>query len=391
MEMDRKERLRRLRITKLKQMNSTVAIWFAASIILLSVAGIIAPDVSFSKEENRILTQRPDLTWDGITSKKFMENIESYTSDQFVGRDFWVNVKVHSDMLLGKREFNGVYLGKKKYLMQKQSEPDEKNVAKNLKAINKYAKKNSDVNVNVMLVPNAAYILEDYMPAGAPVKDQGQQLKQIKGQLSDDINCIDISASLKEHASEGIYYKTDHHWTTKGAYLGFQAAAEDLGISDPITSYDIYQVTNTFSGTLASTSGYHGVEDTIEVYAPKKSKVQYLVTDSDNNEKSTSVYRREALKEKDQYQVFFGGNHGMVEIKTTAENNSKLLVVKDSYANCFVPFLIPYYSEIIMIDPRYYYENTQNLTENKGITDVLFLYNMDTFLTDRSIADALTE
>ena len=391
MEMDRKERLRRLRITKLKQMNSTVAIWFAASIILLSVAGIIAPDVSFSKEENRILTQRPDLTWDGITSKKFMENIESYTSDQFIGRDFWVNVKVHSDMLLGKREFNGVYLGKKKYLMQKQSEPDEKNVAKNLKAINKYAKKNSDVNVNVMLVPNAAYILEDYMPAGAPVKDQGQQLKQIKGQLSDDINCIDISASLKEHASEGIYYKTDHHWTTKGAYLGFQAAAEDLGISDPITSYDIYQVTNTFSGTLASTSGYHGVEDTIEVYAPKKSKVQYLVTDSDNNEKSTSVYKREALKEKDQYQVFFGGNHGMVEIKTTAENNSKLLVVKDSYANCFVPFLIPYYSEIIMIDPRYYYENTQNLTENKGITDVLFLYNMDTFLTDRSIADALTE
>lgn len=391
MEMDRKERLRRLRITKLKQMNSTVAIWFAASIILLSVAGIIAPDVSFSKEENRILTQRPDLTWDGITSKKFMENIESYTSDQFIGRDFWVNVKVHSDMLLGKREFNGVYLGKKKYLMQKQSEPDEKNVAKNLKAINKYAKKNSDVNVNVMLVPNAAYILEDYMPAGAPVKDQGQQLKQIKGQLSDDINCIDISASLKKHASEGIYYKTDHHWTTKGAYLGFQEAAEDLGISDPITSYDIYQVTNTFSGTLASTSGYHGVEDTIEVYAPKKSKVQYLVTDSDNNEKSTSVYRREALKEKDQYQVFFGGNHGMVEIKTTAENNSKLLVVKDSYANCFVPFLIPYYSEIIMIDPRYYYENTQNLTENKGITDVLFLYNMDTFLTDRSIADALTE
>lgn len=391
MEMDRKERLKRLRITKLKQMNSTVAIWFAASIVVLSVAGIIAPDVSFSKEENRILTQRPDLTWDGITSKKFMENIESYTSDQFIGRDFWVNVKVHSDMLLGKREFNGVYLGKKKYLMQKQSEPDEKNVAKNLKAINKYAKKNSDVNVNVMLVPNAAYILEDYMPAGAPVKDQGQQLKQIKEQLSDDINCIDVSASLKKHASEEIYYKTDHHWTTKGAYLGFQAAAEELGISDPITSYDVYQVTNTFSGTLSSTSGYHGVEDTIEVYAPKKSKVQYLVTDSDNNEKSTSVYRREALKEKDQYQVFFGGNHGMVEIKTTVENNSKLLVVKDSYANCFVPFLIPYYSEIIMIDPRYYYENTQNLTENKGITDVLFLYNMDTFLTDRSITDALTE
>ncbi len=391
MDMDRKERLRRLNITRMKQRKSTLATWFAASVILLSVAGIIAPDVSFSKEENRILTQRPKLTWDGITSKKFMENIESYTSDQFIGRDFWVNVKVHSDMLLGKREFNGVYLGKHKYLMQKQSEPDEKNVKKNLKAINKYAKKNSDVNVNVMLVPNAAYILEDYMPAGAPVKDQSQQLKEIKAQLSSDVNCIDITSTLKKHASEGIYYKTDHHWTSKGACLGFEAAAEELGISDPITSYDIYQVTNTFSGTLASTSGYHGVEDTIEVYAPKKSKVQYLVTDSDNNEKSASVYKREALKEKDQYQVFFGGNHGMVDIKTTVETKSKLLVVKDSYANCFVPFLIPYYSEIIMIDPRYYYENTQNLTENKGITDVLFLYNMDTFSTDRSIADALTE
>ena len=80
----------------------------------------------------------------------------------------------------------------------------------------------------------------------------------------------------------------------------------------------------------------------------------------------------------------------MVDISTTNDKGRKLLIFKDSYANCFVPFLVPYYTEIVMVDPRYYYDNVQTLMNNKGITDVLFLYNMDTFLTDNSLADVLS-
>ena len=128
----------------------------------------------------------------------------------------------------------------------------------------------------------------------------------------------------------------------------------------------------------------------MEVYQPENVEYQYLVSDSDNEERRPTIYDRKALEEKDKYQVFFGGNHAIVDIVTTNDNQRRLLIFKDSYANCFVPFLIPYYSEIIMIDARYYYENVHTLVENKAITDVLFLYNMDTFLNDNSLADVLT-
>ena len=360
--MDRRERYERFKIKRTRKLNAIVGLLFTVSVVLLSVTSVLTPDMKLSAEENRILTQKPAFSLAGIFSKDYMQDIESYTADQFAFRDFWVSMKVGVDWLLGKREFNGVYLGKDGYLIQKLSEPDQ-----------------------------AAYILQDYLPSGAPTLDQSQQLKWIRGMLSNSVNSIDISRTLKQHASEGLYYKTDHHWTTKGALLGFEAAAEELGIEDPITSYDIYTVTKSFSGTLASTSGYHWSKDSIEVYAPKNVEMQYLVTDSDDKEKRPTVYHKDALEEKDQYQVFFGGNHGLVDITTANDTKSRLLIFKDSYANCFVPFLLPYYNEIVMVDPRYYYENVQNLTESKGITDILFLYNMDTFMTDRYIADTLAE
>lgn len=127
----------------------------------------------------------------------------------------------------------------------------------------------------------------------------------------------------------------------------------------------------------------------MEIYEPENVEIQYLVNDSDNDEKRPTLYDRTALDGKDKYQVFFGGNHAMVDISTTNDKGRRLLIFKDSYANCFVPFLLPYYTEIVMIDPRYYYDNVQTLMNNKGITDVLFLYNMDTFLTDNSLADVL--
>jgi hypothetical protein len=162
-----------------------------------------------------------------------------------------------------------------------------------------------------------------------------------------------------------------------------------LGIENPIDSYEEYTVTESFSGTLASSTGYHGAQDSIEVYAPVDTEVNYLVTDSDNVEKRISLYDMDALEEKDKYQVFFGGNHALVDITTTNDTDRSLLIFKDSYANSFVPFLLPYYSEIIMIDPRYYYDNVERVIENYDITDVLFLYNMDTFMTDNSLADVL--
>ena len=362
---------------------------FAGIVLLFALAGIVLPDRGYSEEEKRVLASFPEASWDGIQKKDYMEDLESYVSDQFVLRDAWIRFKVQCDLLVGKREFNGIYLGKDKYLIQIPGEPDDENVARNMQAINQFAGRSPELRVCMMIVPNAACVMEEYLPKGAPVRDQEKDVEDLKGQLAENINYIDVTASMRGHVQEGLYYKTDHHWTSKGALRAFEAAAEGLGIENPITDYEVYTVTNDFSGTLSSKSGYHKVKDSIQVYAPKGTEVKYLVTDSDDVKERPTVYDKEALNGKDQYQVFFGGNHALVDIRTTNRTSRSLLVFKDSYANCFVPFLLPYYDEIIMVDPRYYYDNVQMLVSNKKVTDVLFLYNMDTFLGDRSIADVL--
>lgn len=382
---NRQQRKRKIR----KWLCRTMAILFAGIVCVLAVVSLIKPDRKYSDEENRVLAGFPKLSAESLMDKDYMTGLEDYTSDQFVLRDLWIRLKVQADLLMGKREFNGVYLGKKKQLIQALANPDEENVKKNLEAINAFAAANEDANVNLMLVPNAAYVLEDYLPKGAPVRDQAKDLKSVQGMLSEDVGFINVTDTLKKHTDEGLYYKTDHHWTSRGAALGFEASAEALGIEHPLTDYDVYTVATDFSGTLASTSGYHKAKDTVEIYAPKDVEIQYLVSDSDNEEKRPTVYDRSALEKKDKYQVFFGGNHAMVDIVTANETQKRLLVFKDSYANCFIPFLLPYYNEIVMIDPRYYYDNVQNVVDNKGITDILFLYNADTFLTDNSLADVL--
>lgn len=362
-----------------------IAMFFVITTVLLGVASGVKPDVKYSEEENRMLAEMPEFTKENILNKKVMNGLESYTSDQFILRDFWIKMKVQFDLLLGKREFNGVYLGKDEHLMQVPTAPDMKNVNANLKAMSQFAKRHPEVTMNALIAPNAAYVLKDWLPKGAPVRDQGKDLAYIQKYLPKSMGVIDVTKTLQQHAKEGMYYKTDHHWTTKAALYSFQKAAPQMGIEKPLEHYTKYLVTDSFSGTLASKSGYHKTEDQIEVYAPEGTEVQYLVNDTENREKRATVYDRKALRNKDKYEVFFGGNHAMVQITTANNTTKKLLVVKDSYANSFVPFLIPYYNEIVMVDPRYYYENIDTLINNKNITDVLFLYNMDTFLNDNSI------
>ena len=96
-----------------------------------------------------------------------------------------------------------------------------------------------------------------------------------------------------------------------------------------------------------------------------------------------------ALDTKDKYTVFFGGNHPLVTLKTTANTGKVLLLFKDSYANCFVQFLIPYYDQIVMVDPRYYYDNADQLITQRAVTDVLFLYKDSTFIADTALSDTL--
>lgn len=392
-EMSREERAyqrKKARKRRASRIYQIAAIFFVLTIFAAVIANLVKKDVSFSESENRILTEKPKWNLQDVASGEYMSQFESYAADQFILRDSWIQLKLQLDKLAGKKESNGVYLGKDGYLMEVLDEPNEEYEEKNLSAIGDFAQRHQDLNVSMTLVPNAAYILEEKMPKNAPVRDQEADLEKVRGAVGDKLNFVDVTEVLREHAGEEIYYKTDHHWTSLGAKYVFEEMADDLGIT-PVSDYKEYTVSDTFSGTLASKSGYHGQKDTIQVYDPQGVDNDYVVFYADTQEKTTSIYDRSCLKEKDQYTVFFGGNHTRIDIESPYEEDRCLLIFKDSYANSFVQFLTPYYRKIILIDPRYYYDNVEQLMASEGVTDVLFLYNLNTFLTDTSLADVLAE
>ncbi|MEY8304404.1 DHHW family protein [Anaerosalibacter bizertensis] len=183
-----------------------------------------------------------------------------------------------------------------------------------------------------------------------------------------------------------IYYKTDHHWTSKGAFYAYKRLGESMGFYPHGNDYfDIKEVTDSFYGSLYSKGRFRNIKgDSIELYIPKKSEnctVEYY----DEKKISNSLYNMESLKEKDKYTVFLNGNHSLLKINTDISNSKKLLIIKDSYANSLVPFLTGHYNEIYMIDLRYFNEDLSKFIKENNIDDTLILYNVKTFFEDNSI------
>ena len=148
-------------------------------------------------------------------------------------------------------------------------------------------------------------------------------------------------------------------------------------------------MTDSFYGTMASQSGVYTQADSISIMDYKDVTGDYFVNINAGEKMTASFFDVEKLEQKDKYQVFLGGNHPIVEITTAAGTGKKLLLFKDSYANSFVQLLYPYYDEIIMVDPRYYYEDPVKMMELKGITDVLFLYSGNILFKDSALVDSL--
>lgn len=362
-----------------------LAIFLLLCLLAFALVNALARDREYSPAENRKLAQLPKFSLSALTDGSYFAAWEDYLADQFVGRDTWITLNLQASRLLGAKEAGGVYLCADDYLMEPPAAPDEEALKRNLDAINAFAARHENLQLCMSVVPNAACVMAEKLPANAPVRDQRQDIQDIAARVQ-GVSFLNVTDALTQHADEAIYYRTDHHWTSLGAYYAFSDMAAGLGIEQPSEEYDVFPVTDSFEGTLASKSGCHAVTDVIELYVPK-TDIEYCVTV--DGERTATMYDREKLEEKDQYAVFLGGNDARVDITTTAETGRTLLIFKDSYANCFLQFLLPYYDRIILLDARYYYGDADSVISREGVTDVLFLYNANTFLTDRVLADVL--
>ena len=361
---------------------------FILTLFLFLIINVIVPDREKSVQENRMLATKPKFRLSSLISGDYDEKFEAYMDDQFVGRDMWRKLKVTVDRIGGSRLENGVYIGTNGQLLEQIEVADENHLAANIKAIKSFSESQSKIPVRMMLVPDAANVLNHSLPSLAKPEDQTQMFSMVRKDLGDSVEWIDVSTELNKHKTEKIYYKTDHHWTTLGAFYAFQAAAPSLGIEGDLSGkYVSYAVSDSFNGMLASKSGVNlGEKEQIDIYVPTEEDTDLIVDYVDEGKRSTSLYDSSKLKEKDQYTVFLGGNSSLLDIRTVSTSTKRLLLVKDSFANSFIPFLTPYYREIVVVDPRYYSGTINDLMDSYRISEVLFLYSGNTFFKDNNIS-----
>lgn len=365
-----------------KTMQIITAALFCLFIGGFGLAHILLPDETFSPVENRYLQTMPDFSWDALVSGNYTAQLETYLEDQFPLRDQWIGLKTRYESLLGKREFGDesrgtVYVCGDRLISKvvKSARAEQ-----NIHYLAQLAEK-SDIPVYVGMIPTAAEIWREKLPEGAASMDQWAYLEQVK-----DTGAIyvDVGSFLAEHADEPIFYRTDHHWTSLGAYYGYAALMETLGV-EPEALGEKTTVSTDFNGTLYSTSGVHWLApDEIDIY---RSGEGVTVTVNDGQTETThGLYVEENLAGKDKYTYFMGGNNPLYIVENpNAATDETLLVVRDSYADSLAPFLSQYYGTIYMIDLRYYRIPVAGYAESIGADAILVAYSVENFQKDDNI------
>ena len=378
--------------------NAKIAV-FGTTLAALFLGAVLHKPTEFSETENRYLGQRPKLTTAKLLDGSFMKDYETFITDQFPERSFFMGIKTAAERLRGRADDNGVYFGKEGYLFGKydgalfESETVKNNISAVAEFVKLYADKFGKEHFKIALAPSSSEILKDKLPAYAPVYNQTGFIAKIKEEAGEDY-VIDLGENLKKHADEYIYFRTDHHWTTLGAYYGYEAIAAGLGLEvQPLEKMKAETVSYDFLGTYDSkvnTGITGGVDaDSITIYFSAEIDKSNMMWDNDNDKTFDSIYNMDVLKGKDKYTVFFGGNHSVTDIKTPNNTGKTLLIIKDSFAHSLAPFLIKDYDRIVMLDLRYFNKSLKKYLNENETTDLLVLYSTPDFAEDANIGRLL--
>lgn len=392
--MDHSETLSTSPITRLRRRAEVLTVGIITAFILcFSVWCLVAPKQTFSENENRALASWPVYSFTALKDGSYMSGIQTYLSDHFPLRDPFMTLKTKYEMLTGREEINDIYLAKDGYYIEAYKTPkQQKKIITQFQKLQDAITTDAKQNVRVMLVPTAISTYNAKLPGSAPdrgVLRQVDTMNEIYAALP-NMQKVDAWSALQAAAAQegsDLYYHTDHHWTTHGAYVGYQAYCGAAGLS-PIPEADFQKtcVTTDFHGTIFSKLHDSTVPgDAITLYENPAN--QLTVSYPDTGEVTDTLYNRDYLAQKDKYSMFLNNLHPLVEItNATADSDRQLVLIKDSYANSMVPFLVNHYQKIYVFDTRYYrFGPSSFINEHPEVTDVLLLYNMNTIDTDLGV------
>lgn len=356
-------------------------------VLLLGLAGkeALSHQRTYSPVEKRELQTRPEISITKVLDGRFQKKYESYLRDQFPGRDHWVSFQTDMELFMGKNEIHNVYIGKNHYLLEHYTEKefDPQQISKNLQALEKFvgkAKQNADVHV--MMVPTKSWILREKLPAFAPHYKEQKFYDALQQKLEKEDVLISVEPVLDAHKEEEIYYRTDHHWTTLGAWYAYEQYTKAVGgdLQRAQGKKKFRCISKDFYGTTYAKINYARQADKIEIYeSADKLRVVYNM----GEKKTKTLYDFSFLKTADQYSVFTGGNQAVLEITGGIKNGKTLLLIKDSFANSILPFLAEDYEKLVVVDLRQLNVSGDRLLEMFSPTDILILYNSAQFAQDK--------
>ncbi|MGE4354082.1 MAG: DHHW family protein [Oscillospiraceae bacterium] len=366
-----------------KKTNWIQIIIFTAFIGIIFILNLILPDREFSEVENRYLTQMPKFTFENFVFGSFTTDFEKYASDQFVMRDGWITVKAATELAAGKGENNDVYYCGNGTLIERFIYPEESRLEKDADYINSLVE-NVNVPVYLAIIPGAAEIWKGKLPVNAPNDSEKQLIDKVYSETK--AIPVDMYSALNAHKDDYIFYHTDHHWTSLGAYYGYTAVMDAMGCTpDPIEHYNRTVMSTSFLGTVYSASGFTWVKpDTIETFVQAYDGLKITNYSSGKPEDGT-LYDLSFLNKKDKYSMFYGGITPLLEIDTGHEDLPSLLIIRDSYTDSLSPFLLEHFSKIHILDLRYYNTKISQYIASNAIDTVLICYSAGNFSTDTNL------
>jgi len=389
-----------------------LVIIFAAMFLILPVMSFIfmpkSQEAAFSENENRYLARyiEPDFPGyaknffnkkpNNIKDKRFMNGFDSWFADRFILRENWIILQNQLELLQGKTEINGVFtVDGRMILAWKEDEIQDSVTQTILKSVDSFAERmNSEFGTEsyIMLIPTAQEIYMDLLPPNSQPGNQTMLIKNCYDGLENMTN-IDAATHLFENSGSYIYYRTDHHWTAYGSYWGYHAAAKKMGIIPyELGRFDAEHASSDFRGTLFSkTLDFKITPDVVTFYtlSPVDNylpEIKMTVNTGSEITVHDSLYFREFLDEKDKYAAFTGQNSPIMDIETDLENNDKsLLIFKDSFAHCMIPFLVNHYKRITVLDMRYLNTDIRDYVQPQDYSQILFVFSAPNFAEDTNL------
>ena len=365
-----------------------ISVIFVAFIGIFAVLFWVLPKSDFSPKEKRYLQGFPEISVQSLTDGTFETDFENYINDHMVLRDVFMGVNSYSNIAVLNNGSDGVYKCSDGYLINEPATDSRLDL--NLSVTADFKDK-TGIDTTVMIVPSTGYIMEDKLPLVHKNYNDDRYYNRIESFCQKNgLGFVDLRDTFNSHKnSTQIYYKTDHHWTTVGAYLAYQSLCEKWGIEVKETNGYIVEKTPDFYGTTYNTSGFWLNEsDTIEVWKNRDNHSTCEITANGKTTAYKSMFFPKQLEGADKYTVFLNGNNPVTTVKNPDnKGKEKLLVIKDSFSHCLAPFLSEKFSQITLVDMRYYKKSvSEEIVKKDKFDKVLICMSMDNFLEDKDFA-----